>query len=771
MSLVLEHPGPKGGDDENGSITGVFLAFAEPTVDGRESDEDALVHAEKRLREIKDQILVQSKRNVELKRDMRALDSRIALLIQHRIAAKPQRVESEKPPPEAEDHYPDERRLQRYSNLFFLLQSEPRHISVLCRLSSLSEIDALLHMVMFTLYGNQTDTRQELLLLTTVRSVLSAQVDSATSLNSILRPNTLASRVLITYTRRESGRRYLTNTLAERIRSLVEHVDLDLEIDPQKIHHQLASEVEKEIGQRPADMPRDVSADAAAKHPDVQAVLIPRLNLLLDIARSFLLTVLDSLDNVPYGIRWICKQIRILARTKYPDATDNAISSLVGSFFLLRFIIPPIVAPQAYMLVQTLPPRRPRRTLSLVAKALQNLVSRSPYTNEGYMSQLDPFVAENQAVVDSFFHRLCDVNDFDDDLEVEQYMAFAEKDVVMSLSLNELYDMHSLVSQHIATLAPNVNEPLRILVRELGPAPTSVPQESNISIELKLHNRWETIIPENTERSALPTKASAVSDDLVYIRTKSFFIRLLQSIPFAAQTPPYDLADIAELAATANDRALVQEGLEATRMLRVLSSHLQWLYPSIVPLLQEDVAAEITAVRTLRKQYIAREAVYNALRAHNDSLEAQIRQYQAYLLNARVSASKKKNSTMGVGVLPLSGKWPGRTPTKSVDLGSYRFTHAQLMAEGIILESNIPESQRPIVYLKILPRSAACGISLHYTGRENAFVEREFELAELVEMHDAGKHELNLEYGVIQYAKLDATKLFGLLRRLLSTRQ
>ncbi|KAF7306050.1 RasGAP protein [Mycena chlorophos] len=713
MSLVLEHPGLKGGDDENGSITEVLVAFAEPTADGKESDEDALVHAEKRLREIKDQILAQSKRNFSLKRDMRALDSRIALLIQHRIAAKPQRVESERPPPlaEAEDHYPDERRLQRYSNLFFLLQSEPRHISALCRLSSLSEIDALLHMVMFTVYGNQTNTRQELLLLSTVGSVLD---------------------------------------------SLLEHVDLDLEIDPQKIHQQLASEVEKEIGQRPADMPRDVSADAAAEHPDVQAVLIPRLNLLLDIARSFLLTVLDSLDEVPYGIRWICKQIRILARTKYPDATDNAISSLVGSFFLLRFIIPPIVAPQAYMLVQTLPSRRPRRTLSLVAKTLQNLVSRSPYTNEGYMSQLDPFVAENRADVDGFFHRLCDVDDFDDDLEVEQYMALAEKDVVMSLSLNELYDMHSLVSQHIATLAPNVNEPLRILVRELGPAPTSVPQESNTSIELKLHNRWETIIPENTERSALPMKASAVSDDLVYIRTKSFFLRLLQSIPFAAQTPPYDLTDIAELAATANDRALVQQGLEATRMLRVLSSHLQWLYPSIVQLLQEDVAAEITALRTLRKQCIARDAVYNALRAHNDSLQAQIRQYQA---------------TMGVGVLPLSGKWPGRTPTKSLDLGSYRFTHAQLMTEGIILESNIPESQRPIVYLKILPRFSACGISLHYTGRENAFVEREFELSELVEMHDVGKHELDLEYGIIQYAKLDATKLFGLLRRLLSTRQ
>jgi len=55
---------------------------------------------------------------------------------------------------------------QQYGNLFFLLQSEPRHIAALCRLVSLSEIDTLLQTVMFTLYGNQYESREEHLLLT-----------------------------------------------------------------------------------------------------------------------------------------------------------------------------------------------------------------------------------------------------------------------------------------------------------------------------------------------------------------------------------------------------------------------------------------------------------------------------------------------------------------------------------------------------------------------------------------------------------------------------
>ena len=62
--------------------------------------------------------------------------------------------------------FPDHRKMNQYGNLFFLLQTEPRHIANLCRLVSLTEIDTLLQTVMFTLYGNQYESREEHLLLT-----------------------------------------------------------------------------------------------------------------------------------------------------------------------------------------------------------------------------------------------------------------------------------------------------------------------------------------------------------------------------------------------------------------------------------------------------------------------------------------------------------------------------------------------------------------------------------------------------------------------------
>src|ERR1700722_14983831 len=215
-----------------------------------------------------------------------------------------------------EGHFPDERKIQQYSNLFFLLQSEPRHIAALCRLVSLSEIDTLLQTVMFTLYGNQYESREEHLLLTMFQSVLSAQFETATEFGSLLRANTPVSRMMTTYTRRGPGQSYLKVVLQERINSLVQMNTLDLEINPLKVYERLVQDYENTHGEPPPDMPKSVTAEQAAENRNVQMTIEPRINALIDIGNSFLDTIISGLEETPYGIRWICKQIRSLSKHK-----------------------------------------------------------------------------------------------------------------------------------------------------------------------------------------------------------------------------------------------------------------------------------------------------------------------------------------------------------------------------------------------------------------------------------------------------------------------
>src|SRR5437660_12831302 len=101
-----------------------------------------------------------------------------------------------------ESNLHDNRKAQQYVYLFFLLQSEPRHIAHLCRLVTMAEIDSLLQTVMFTIYGNQYESREEHLLLTMFQSVLTYQFDNTPEYSNLLRQNTPVSRMMTTYTRR-----------------------------------------------------------------------------------------------------------------------------------------------------------------------------------------------------------------------------------------------------------------------------------------------------------------------------------------------------------------------------------------------------------------------------------------------------------------------------------------------------------------------------------------------------------------------------------------
>ncbi|CAL1716733.1 unnamed protein product [Somion occarium] len=740
--------------------------------------------AQKRLRDLKSKISAQSKRNFVLERDVRFLDSRIGLLIQNRMALDEQNeVEKHLEDVDAtEGHFPDDRKMQQYSNLFFLLQSEPRHIASLCRLVSLSEIDTLLQTVMFTLYGNQYESREEHLLLTMFQSVLSSQFETATEFGSLLRANTPVSRMMTTYTRRGPGQSYLKSVLAERINSLIEHKDLNLEINPVKVYEQMIIQIEEETGSLPPNLPRGVPPEVAAANPDVQAIIAPRLTMLMEIANSFLLTIIDSMESVPYGIRWICKQIRSLTRRKYPEATDYAICSLIGGFFFLRFINPAIVTPQAYMLVDGVPAKFPRRTLTLVrdhtcyyscfhsdafiqiAKMLQNLANKPSYAKEAYMITLNPFVENNKARINQFLNNLCEVGDFYDTLEMDQYMALSKKDLVIHITLNELYNTHSLILQHVETLSPNDKQHLRILTDELGAAPPQVPRKENRTVELQLYSRWET--PIQDIQSALMDSVS--SSDMLYMETKSIFVQLIRSLPQVADKRPYNLQAIAERAATTKDATLVRKGIKVKEMLRELEEQKIIDRSDGYQLMQDEVAAELVHLGNLREKVIAEtkslDAVYKTICDHNNYLRGQLEQYKAYLQNVRLTASKDKGATTGVGVVTVGGK--EKKPMKPVVLGPYRFTHAQLEKEGIIVESNVPDNRRPNIYFNITsPTPGTFIIALHYKGREKAILEMDLNIDDLLEKQKDNKHLLDLEY-----VQLNVPKVLGLLNKVFTKR-
>lgn len=586
-----------------------------------------------------------------------------------------------------------------------MLQSEPRHIAHLCRLVTMAEIDSLLQTVMFTIYGNQYESREEHLLLTMFQSVLTYQFDHTPEYSSLLRQNTPVSRMMTTYTRRGPGQSYLKEVLAGKINSLIELHDDDLEINPLKVYENMVNQIKEDKGELPSYLPRSITGEAAAENQQVQAIIAPRLKKLTEIAEGFLSTIIQGLEETPYGIRWICKQIRSLSRRKYPEAQDQTICTLIGGFFFLRFINPAIVTPRSYMLIDQTPSEKPRRTLTLVAKMLQNLANKPSYAKEPYMAKLQPFITSNKERITKFMLDLCEVQDFYESLELDNYVALSKRDLELQITLNEVYATHTLLEKHSEALAQDQHSHLNLLLQDLGPAPPQLPRQENRTITLPLYSKWETAIDDLT--SAL----DITQEEVFFMEAKSTFVQIMRSLPHNTNVAkrPLRLDKIAEAAATLkNDAVMVRKGIRSMELLSQLQEMGVIDRSDDFSLLRDEVEQELVHLGSMKEKVVEEtkklDEVFKTIRDHNAYLLSQLDTYKSYLHNVRSQAEGIKR-----------GK-----DLKAKELGPYKFTHAQLEKEGVIRRSNVPENRRGNIYFMFKsPLAGTFVISLHYKGRHS----------------------------------------------------
>jgi len=601
-----------------------------------------------------------------------------------------------------EGFFPNDEKTQKYGNLLFLLQSEPRHIAHLCRLVTMAEIDSLLQTVMFTIYGNQYESREEHLLLTMFQSVLTYQFDNTPEYSSLLRANTPVSRMMTTYTRRGPGQSYLKVVLQDKINSLIELKDVDLEINPLKVYGAIIDKIEQDTGNVPDYLPPAVTAEEAAENKQVQAIIAPRVTYLMELANSFLETIIQGLDETPYGIRWICKQIRSLSKRKYPDANDQTVCTLIGGFFFLRFINPAIVTPRSYMLTDGQPAENPRRTLTYIAKMLQNLANKPSYAKEPYMLKLQPFIQQNKERVNKFMLDLCEVQDFYESLEMDNYVALSKKDLELSITLNEVYATHALLEKHSAVLEKDDNSHLNIILQELGPAPAQLPRKDNRAITLPLFSKWEHAIDD------LTAALDITQEEVYFMEAKATFVQILRSLPSNSSFSrrPFRLDRVAEAAATLkNDAVMVRKGIRSMELLSQLQELRVIDKSDGFSLLRDEVESELIHLGSLKEKVLEEtkklEEVFRTIRDHNSYLVGQLETYKSYLHNVRSQSE---------------GKSRGKQKVQS--LGPYKFTHQQLEKEGVIQRSNVPDNRKANIFFNFTsPLPGTFVISLHYKGK------------------------------------------------------
>lgn len=274
-----------------------------------------------------------------------------------------------------------------------------------------------------------------------IESELSAVKSSGSGhVSAILHESLVLRNMLRHYLKRRNQRKYMKLIFKKGLREIMNNQDLikNLKLDPKLIYTEMFKKqepVRNSVPQPPKERrsifrreskkfeplekdlkestPETITTEDAMHNEEVYKILVDRSNQIASHCRTLLQGIYDNVDTMPFGLRWICKQMIFLIQRIFPDVGELEKITLLGNFLFTLWWIPAIFDPIKNGLLQNVIIQNSTLSYFKIIGNIFKNIFKSNYFEEIQYFKINEFIADESSKMRKFLN---DIVSFDESI-------------------------------------------------------------------------------------------------------------------------------------------------------------------------------------------------------------------------------------------------------------------------------------------------------------------------------------------------------------------
>ncbi|KAG2466905.1 ras GTPase-activating-like protein IQGAP2 isoform X1 [Polypterus senegalus] len=708
---------------------------------------------------LREEVVTKIRSNQQLEKDLNLMDIKIGLLVKNRITLQDVVSHSKKLNKKSKGHMEEivtgdkqgikglskekRKKLEAYQHFFYLLQTNPAYLAKLIFQMPQNKSTKFMDTVVFTLYNYASNQREEYLLLKLFKTALEEEIKSKVDqVQDIVTGNPTVIKMVVSFNRGARGQNALRQLLAPVVKEIIEDKSLSINTNPIDVYKAWVNQLETTTGEA-SKLPYDVTTEQALSHEEVQTKLEVSNRTLRGATDKILNSIISSLDNIPYGMRYIAKVLKNSLHEKFPDSTEDELLKIVGNLLYYRYMNPAIVAPDGFDIIDMSAGGQlhsdQRRNLGSVAKVLQHAASNKLFEGENaHMTSMNSYICQTYQKFRNFFQLACDVPEPEEKFNVDEYSDIVTlSKPVIYISIEEIINTHSLVLEHQDAISPDHNDVLHEILQGLGNVPdvesllgegaidpndpnkdTTLSQLAKTEISLTLTSKFELHDGDDQNMKSLMIKTKRLVVDVIRAQPGETLIEILETPASKLQESEHSrvLEKRAILDAKTPDKmkcsqSVLDDGqLPLEQKKRKILRNLRTLeqaglvsstnkYQEIINDISKDIRNQRRYRQRRKAECVKLQQTLSALNSKMEFYEEQINYYDTYIKTC-LDNLNRRNSRRSIRV-DGKGEDKGNKKTKQTSL---KYTGARLHEKGVILEiEGLQASQFKNVMFEISP--------------------------------------------------------------------